>query len=251
MSVSSVESTPFYKYDSLMPAEPDLMTAFTYGTWAGMSVLFVDIQGVRSSYVPISKTASGFSYYRGDNQKHPLHEVEEALRQDTYLSNQSLRRLSLLSYQVGQIADETRGFNKVGKQERETIDMYYKNLQNTTLNRPKKSWKRADFVKYYRSIRALEAVRLEEQVTVLAGLIPEQNTQQQLFVAKVHPEGNRTGWLAPLVGLCIETKENDYYYQVHDVLPVIRQADVRVARLHGANSNLYIVRKRDFVIANQ
>lgn len=203
-----------------------------------MSELFVQEADGRHVYPHFADGATGYLPGWGESgYRHPLRDVEKALGQNLHTTFQPLR---LLSFQVGQINYEGRKGPKIAGWEREVIAEAFDKLEDISLERPQTSWKRADFAEYYRQVRAAEAKKLRGQVIELAGHIVAQNQIEQLYVAReaYSPEGS--GWLAPLMGLSIDTThENDYCHQAHDVIPVVRENNGEDALLRGATVNLY------------
>ena len=227
----------YYKFAALPPADTAHLSEFTTGEWAGMSQLFTQDTDGRHIYPYFADWASGYlpNWGEGDG-RHPLLKLEAALSQGLHNTQQPLR---LLSYQVGQVADEERTTNKIHSWEREFISAIYSTLEDSTLAQPDASWKRSDFKKYYPQIRKIESKKLHNEVVELAGLVAIQNTEEQLYVAKRYAPHMGAGWLAPLIGLSINPEEKSYREQVHDVVAVIQQNDGTRALLDATAANFY------------
>jgi len=215
------------------------MSPFTTDDLAGMSILFVQEEDGKHQFPHFADEMSGYMPNWGENgNRHPLQTIEIALRQDLHTTFQSLR---MLSCKVGQAADSDRRGKKIYKWERETIADAFKKVKSPAqLEKPKSNWGRADFANYYKQIRDAEAKKLRSQVIELAGHIVTQNELQQLYIAKENNLAKGTGWLAPLIGLSVNTTtRNTYFYQVHDVVPVVQQQNGKRALLNGAGAGLY------------
>jgi hypothetical protein len=222
-------------------AEPRRLQSFTTTSWAEMSELFVEVGGKTHVYPYIFDGLSGFLSQA--DQRHPLHGVSRAISGDLYSDDDSL---TLLAFQVGQTVTPERT-KPVKKWERDYIrDIEDQVAGEKPLLLPRglrTGWKQPDMHSYYEQIRAAEAARLHGRVTELAGHIASQNETEQLFVVREKGLSKGSGWLAPLLGLAIDTKNtNDYNHQVHDVIPVVRQTDGAEALLRGANRDLYTAR---------
>lgn len=204
-----------------------------------MSELFVGGAGGRLIYPHFADGLAGYLPNWGkDGRRHPLNHVEVALRQDLHTTyNDSLR---LFSFQVGQIANSDRKGTKIYEWEHTIIAKEFEKLKDPSFEQPLPSWRRADFAEYYIEVRAAEAEKLRGQVIALAGHVAVQNQIEPLFVAREARSPESSGWLAPLIGLSIDTNhDNDYHEQVHDVIPVVHQTNGEEALLRGATAALY------------
>ena len=231
-------SPGYFEAGALQNAPNKQLTPFTTGGWANMSELFVQLPEGRFVYPRFADALAGYlpDWEEDGGKRHPLRGVETALRQDLHTESQPLR---LLSFQVGQINNGDRSPD-IAKWERQVIADVYNKLEGIDLVQPQPDWTRDDFAQYYEQVRVTEAAMLLGSVVSLAKHIKAQNQKEQLFVAReaLSPEGS--GWLAPLVGLSIDTKyKNDYRDQVHDVLPVVSQNNDETTLLRGATAGLY------------
>lgn len=224
----------FFDNTSLKPADNSLLTAFTTTGWTGMNILFVDATEGKHRYPYFADSVDG--YIPNCERSHPLRQVEDALSQRLHTDSQPLRGLS---YYTGQIARIDRDMSPQ-KWEREEIAKRYVLLGSDKLAEPGSKWRRADFIDYYADVRKHEAEVLRAQVRSLAGVIATQNQAEQLYVERQNGLRKGTGWLAPLVGLVIDTgNTNEYSKQVHDVLPIVRQSNDTITLFWGADASLY------------
>lgn len=168
---------------------------------------------------------------------HSLHKVESALRQD--LVSQSNSVLRRLSYRVGCIVDPKRECPPSDR-EREEIARIHPRVKGITLEAPQKQMTEINFAEYLQQIHELDRRELIERCVPLAGEIASMNKIQPLFVARVDNTSEKTGRLAPLKGLAIDTSmENSYHDALYNVVPVIAQTDGSLALLRGAQPELY------------
>ena len=238
MNLTTREASGVFDFSKLAHAANEQMTEFTTTDWSGSSVLFAKTADGINRFPHYADGLLGYLPYWGENgSHHPLEAVETVLRQQLHTTAQPLR---LLSYQVGQITNTDRKGRKIYDWERTIVRSAHTSIEGSTLKQPKSSWSRSDFVNYYRQIRIVEAEKLRQQVVGLAGHIVAQNEIEQLYVAKNTTAFEDRGWMAPLVGLSIDTgQENVYNEQVHNVFPVVRQHDGTMALLCGAYASLY------------
>lgn len=199
-----------------------------------MSILLIDTPEGKRQYPHFADFGDG--YIPNCERNHPLRQVEDALARQLHTDTQPLRGLS---YYVGQIAKADRDM-KPQKWERKEIAERYALLGSSMLAEPGRKWRRADFVDYYAEVREHEKEVLHAQIRSLASVIAVQNQVEQLYVERQDSLREGTGWLAPLVGLAVDTSNtNEYFKQVHDVLPVVRQSDDKVTLFWAADAALY------------
>lgn len=234
----------FYEFNALPPVNTNKLDEFTIGDWAGLSELFVQKDDGKHTFPHIADYLSGYLPNWGVTEveytykKHPLEDVQTALGQMTHNNFQALR---LLSFQVGQIVDPERSGSAIYGWERQSVDEQYIKLPIRTFNeKPTKKWDKARFQEFYLNVRETESKKLIEDVKKVAGAIAIQNDAEQLYVAKtIAKYGESNGWLAPLLGLCVDPTINPYRDQVHEVVAVVRQTDGVVAHMKGVTGNLY------------
>ena len=236
MIANSPETNGFYDFSTLPSADANELEQFTYDDWAGIRVLFVQgLDGLRH-FPHIADSTGWLPHWGNVDVRHPLQNLQDSFSLSYRPTSQPL---DILSFHVGRIVDEGLIIKKVQPWEREVIDKAYGRLENTLLKEPDKSWKQKDFKVYYTQIRGVESELLYEQVIGLAGLVVAQNIKKQLYVSKLQSRNEKRGWLAPLVGLCVDPSVNDYDHKVHNVVAVVAQKDGTIASLTGVAPNLY------------
>lgn len=237
MTTPETKYPGYYESTGLPDVSEELVTSFTTDGWADTGMLYTGNPGQELIYPHIADKFAGYlpGWGEGDN-RHPLRYVEVALHQDLHSTDQSLR---LFSRAVGQVVANEGGWG-IREWQRTDIAREYKKIPNIDLTPPEPLWTLEDFSMYYQQVRAVEANRLRVQVTELAGRVVAQNAIEPLYVAWESTLCTGVGWLAPLIGLCIDTgKINNYRSQVHNVLPVVRQNDNTVAQIREATLGVY------------
>jgi hypothetical protein len=229
----------YFDFLALKPANTKRLQPFTTTGWAEMDVLYVKSEGVGLREFP---HISDFLGYLGVGlSDSPLKRVERALAGDLQpRSNNSLRHLS---FQVGQAVDPERDgrIHEWEKTQIAQIERHIREGAKTTIP-TRRGWAKDELEDYYAAIRTEESKQLHKQVIDLAGVVALQNEKCQLYVERERGLDRGSGWLAPLVGLSVRPEQQDYYSQVHEVVPVVTQKDGAPALLFGANSTLYTER---------
>jgi len=223
---------------------PDAKTKFLqyFSAQDGLGVdLSVVSKGSKKVYSPILDTLDPLK--ASDQEvRGAMEDVERALQGKLHTkSNNYLRHLS---FEIRQIIDSNQGdgvreWQRKGIEEIEAAITQHSSEQRPSV--PEDRWSLQALQEYYENIRALEKDKLVKDAIGVAGAVVVQNETKQLYVARKNHTPEGTGWLAPLVGLTVDTSfTNDHRSQVHDVVAVVRQTNAALALLRGTDIGLYV-----------